>query len=207
MADDKPASILTDAQRDFFESGGETDNAAHDRALRSRIRGRLRAGLDDLRLLLNTEAERKSDEPSEVTKVLADVDAGRVWPLSALLFLWASEHPMFTDRDDLADTLSKPGETSSTHEQMDRITTSFDSQIESGVSAALEFGDHDHVPEDVTNELTVTLGEPVDEMTDEDLAELPRRTLDLLFRRGDLDNQEYARVMGVKLDREDGAEE
>jgi len=201
--DDTPASILTSRQREFLR--GETDLGNRGkRAARARIRSRLRASFDDLRLLLSPDA---SQDEVDVAKVVADIDSGRAWPLAALLFKWSIEHPMFTDRDDLADTLSKPGETSSTHEQMDRITTSFDSQIESGVSAALEFGDLDHVPEDVTNELTVTLGEPVDEMTDEDLAELPRRTLDLLFRRGDLDNQEYARVMGVKLDREDGAEE
>jgi len=201
--DDASASILTERQRDLLR--GESDLSKRgERAARARIRERLQAAFEDLRLILNTDLDGCR---GDVKQALAETDAVGMWPLPALLFLWAGEHPMFTDRDDLADTLSTPDETGSISAQMDRITTAFDSQIESGVSAALGLGEHNHVPEEVTNELTVTLGEPVADRTDKELADLPRRTLDLLFRRGDLDNQEYARVMGMKLDREDDSEE
>lgn len=46
--------MLTGAQREFLRNEGETDNAAHDRALRSRIRKRIRAGLGDMALLAET---------------------------------------------------------------------------------------------------------------------------------------------------------
>jgi hypothetical protein len=67
------------------------------------------------------------------------------------------------------------------------------------VEAALEAVDIGHIPEEINNELTVSLSPPVADMTDADLAELPRGTLDSLFRDGDLDRDRYARVVELKL--------
>jgi hypothetical protein len=154
-------------------------------------------------LLLNAEAEREVNNSSDLGKVLADLDAGRVWPLPALLFMWSLEHPQLSGVDDMADVLTSGDESTTLEAQMDRFTDSFDTQVESGVRAVLEFSDFEQVPKEVSNELTVSLGGPVSDMTDDDLAQLPRRTLDSLFRRGDLDNSEYARVMQLKLKSEE----
>jgi len=200
MADNEPpAALLTDSQRDLLR--GESDLTARgERAARSRIRDRFRATFEDLRLLFGSGApEQKVD----IKKVLEDVDAGRVWPLPALLFMWAREHPMLIDAGDFEDAVSLVDTDISPETRTERITASFDSQVEAGVRAALELSDFDHVPEDVENELTVSLGKPIDEMTEAELANLPRRTLDLLFRKGDLDDAEYARVMRLKLDSEE----
>jgi hypothetical protein len=200
--DNTTAAVLTGRQREFLRGNADLGDRGK-RAARARIRERLQAAFDDLRLILNSDVDGWQDD---VEEVVADVDAGCVWPLPALLFLWTLEHPMFTDREDFAEIMSNPGATVSTSEHMERATTSFDSQVVTGVQAALEFSDLDRVPGDVDNELTVPLGPPVSEMTDEELAELPRSRLDFLFRRGDLGHERYAQVMEIKLDREDSDE-
>ena len=121
------------------------------------------------------------------------------WPLATLLFFWAIKNPQILDGDDLRDFLTPEVEPSTQHE-IDRIAASFDRQVETGVRSAFERGDWDRVPEEVDNNLDISLGKPVSELSKEELASQPRRVLDLIFRRGDLDNQEYAEIMKLRLD-------
>ncbi|WP_251341970.1 hypothetical protein [Haloplanus halophilus] len=195
---DRPTAILTDRQRTFLRGEGDLGERG-ERAARARIRDRLDAAFDDLRLILNTDVEAFEDD---VEQVLTDIDAGRMWALPALLFLWAVEHPTFSDRDDMVGVLSSPGEDWPIEDRIEWITESFDSQVERGVTAALEDLEFDQVPEEVDNELTVGLGRSVSEMTPAELAELSRETIDFLFRRDDLDNELYAEVMALKLGRD-----
>lgn len=197
-------SILTQTQREFLRLEADQRKEEYSKQQRhyhrTSITERLDRVFDDLELLLEAGAE---GEALDLGTVLGDTDAGRVWPLTALLFEWATHHPTLVDVDDFTDAVSTPGEDVSRQTEINRVTASFDRAIETGVRAALEFGDDDRVPEDVSNELSISVGASVSEMDQEELASLPRRTLDLLFRRGDLDHEEYAAVMERKLEREE----
>lgn len=200
MTDSNDTGLLTQSQREFLQTDDPDMTERGKRAAKSRIRSRLRAAFDDLHLLLG-DGEVK--QQIDLEEVLADMHGKDVWPLATLLFLWSVEHPRITDRDDMTERLSSGGESTDLESQMDRITASFDHTMETGVRAAFEFGSLDHVPEEITNDLTVLLGEPVSERSDEELAQMSGRTIDMLFRRGDLDNSEYARIMDLKLKSDD----
>ncbi|MBV0900180.1 hypothetical protein [Haloarcula salina] len=195
MADSDETGLLTQNQREFLRTTDPDMSDRGVRAAKSRIRKRIQVAFDDLRLLFGTE---ETEQKLDLDKVLGDIDPGRVWPLSAILFMWSVHHPTLLNRN-LDQGMSTPDKGLSTHEQVDRVTASFDSQVERGVRTALESVETDRIPEEVNNDLTISLGGSVADMSDEELAELSRRSLDLLFRRGDLDNAEYARIMKRKL--------
>ena len=123
----------------------------------------------------------------------------RPWPFAALLFLWAKHNPTLVDAEDLTDVFLKLNTDVSPQTAMDRRTASFDRQVETGVRTAIELGDPGEAIARVENTLDVSVGKDVSELSTEELAELPRRDLDMLFQRGDLDNQQYATIMEQKL--------
>lgn len=198
-SDDPPASVLTNAQREYLQ-GEKEYRPSVERDVRNRIRTRVRTAFDDLRLLLEAGAAEEDEPPIDLSKVLADVRSGDVWPLPALLFMWATEHPM--NLDTVAEMLSGEDPGGSPQGEVDQITTTFDRRVEAGVTAAFEFGVIDSVPLDVENELRVDVGPPVADATEDELASLPRDTLDRLFRERDLDREEYVRAIEIKLGRE-----
>jgi len=208
---DRPASLLTNTQRDYLR-GEEKENKSHERALRSRLRRRVRAGFQDLKLLLDAEANDRID----LTELLADggrpdnigetqskddnADADTPpWILAALLFMWTEENPRYTDAQEFIDAVNQPDSTPSSQTMMDRRTASFDAQVEKGVRAALELSNSSQAVTNTENTLSVSVGPPVEEMTEEEIADLPRHEVDILFQRGDIGDQLYAQIMKEKL--------
>ncbi|QLG49109.2 hypothetical protein [Natrinema halophilum] len=169
---------------------------------RNAIRERARNGLLDLKVLVEYLDENELEEIFKRDEDSDGEEAPPAWPLAAMLYLWAQKRPMFTNETDVREFLSSPDKEYSSEEHLARVTKSFNNQVEKGVSTAIEFRGDDRVPEEVTNELVVSLGDSTGDMTDEELATLPRRMLDLLFRRGDLNNEEYAKIMQLKLESE-----
>jgi hypothetical protein len=129
-----------------------------------------------------------------------DADANTPpWILAALLFMWTDGKPMYTDADDLYEAISNPNATDSSQTIMNRRTTSFNTQVERGVRAVLELSDSSLAISNTENTLTVSVGPPVKEMSDEEIADLPRQEVDILFKRGDIDDQLYTQIMKEKL--------
>lgn len=205
MADDNlPGALLTPSQREYLR-GGEPLNDAAERMAKGRIRDRLQITFDDLRLLLEAAEEGETVDTDDLDSVLADVPLEGVWPLSALLFLWARQHP--TSLDSLGNFLTTGRMGGTLQAELDLVADSFNSRAEEGVRRALEICGSDHVQRGLRNELTVIREEGAAEMTDEELASLPRRTIDGLFERGDINSDRYARVMGLRFGRDDLSEE
>jgi hypothetical protein len=200
MSGSNDTGILTETQRDFLKGDGGDMTDRGERAAKTRIRERFRNSFDDLRLLFNHERRETAVGGIGLRGVLNEVEGGRMWPLAALLFIWAREHPTLTDFDNAVDALSSPESGGSPSTQMDRTTASFNTQVESGVHAALELEDLERVPTEVHNDLTVSLSRSVSDMSDEELAALPHETAFLLFKQGALDNSEYARIVQLKGD-------
>jgi len=150
MSDPTDTGLLTQDQREFLQNPNPEMTDRGIRAARERIRNRLQVAFDDLRLLLNPE---KTEQEINLQKVLAGVDSERVWPLSALLFMWAIEHPTFLDWEDMTDVLGNPDKDVDLGVQMDRTAASFNGQAERGVRTALGFSDLHQVPEVVENDL------------------------------------------------------
>jgi hypothetical protein len=200
MSGSNDTGILTETQRDFLKGNGGDMTDRGERAAKTRIRERFRNSFDDLRLLFNHERRETAVGDIGLRGVLNDIEGGYMWPLAALLFIWAREHPTLPDLDDAVAALSSPEGGGSPSVQMDRTTTSFNTQVESGVHAALELEDLERVPTEVHNDLTVSLSSSVSDMSDEELAALPHETAFLLFKKGSLDNSEYARIVQLKAD-------
>lgn len=207
VSDDQPdwdAALLTEAQREYLK-GNKEYRPSVERDVRKRIRDRLRATLVvDLRLLLDGGVK---DGRINHDQILSEIDLGQAWPLATLLFLWASYHPTFTDREDFEESLRDTETDPSPQIMTTRTAKSFDRAVESGVEVALEYDDTEYVPLEIENDLTVSLGESVSDMSEEEIADLPRRTVDRLFRDGDLDMEQYACVMERKLGRVRSEEE
>lgn len=210
----RPPSLLTDAQREFLQT--EVPESDYERSQRSKIQRRVQAGLNDLKLVIEAVGEGRLD----VSDIMED---GRfnarslrqktdrevsgeypppAWPLAALLFAWSVDNPMFLDGEDMEGFLSNPDPNPSPQIQMDRIAKSLSHQVEKGVIAALETYESDLVVERVENELTIDLGESVESMDEEEIANLPRESIDILFKKGEIGDNEYANIMRRRFEPE-----
>jgi hypothetical protein len=182
MADDRPASVLTDAQRAYLR--GEKDyRPAVERDLQSRLRKRVRAAVEDLALLVETDREQ-----FDVVDALSGDEQPPMWALPALLFLWTDQN-----RITAASELSDP-DSPNPREEMHLRADAFDQQVNKGVLSALEFHPPDHAVTEMQNSLTVDIGPPVDDITPEELVEFNSEFVDTLWRSGEIDDETYLSV-------------
>lgn len=188
MGDDTTAAILTGEQRNFVTGDRDDLSDAAARAYRSRIRRRIAAAVEDMKILVENSDEGRID----LTQPL-DEDSP-MWALPALLFLWADDNKVPTVLD------TRPEE-ETPQEKMDRRTQRFGLEAERGVEAALEFDSPGRLINGVESETSVDVGPELDAAEDRDIAALPRRYIDQLFRAGELDKERYAEVIEERFDR------
>jgi hypothetical protein len=198
--DQETGSILTPTQRDYLR--GEKDDEfsdAQDRMTRGRIRDRLRLAFDDLCLVLNRGVDKNY---LDVNSVLSEINDEDVWPLAAMLFIWANQNPADVNGSDIGETMLHPAGEGPLPPTVYQTQNSFNYQVREGVAAAFEVVRDDQPGIKVTNELSVSVGKSVSDMGADEIAEYPRRMIDHLFRSGTLSRDEYAYVMDKKLGEE-----
>lgn len=181
--DDPPAAVLTPTQREYLR-GERSPDEASERAMQSRIRKRIRAGLSDFSLLVRTYPDE------ELRKIYSD-DENRVEPLEWLVgFLYFAQpesgmiaEDVFEDRD--ATT-------------RDRRAAWLESTVKRGVKKAIEH--REGIEADVDVSITVDRGEDLESLAEGDLSQLSRDQLDTLLQTRAISGEEYAEANKKRLE-------
>lgn len=172
---DPPASVLTPSQRDYL--AGERDPApAAERAIRSRIRNRLRASVFDYSNIFHNLSFEDIDaaftEPDELQPSVKLHHASAIGDIVALLFLVERE-------SEFSESAPYPG-------------WRMEDLVEGGVSRALNRLGESYESVDVS--VTIERGEPLEELAEQELTELSHDQLRQLLFSGEITNDEFAQA-------------
>lgn len=185
--DDATAAVLTTTQRQYFLGEREIEGSG-ERALRRRIRKRIRAALWDLLLLSRTYPTK------ELEKVQTD-DEGNIGPQHALagfLYLLQPEDDVIIeDIDEEVDPSPR-----------DRRAAWTEINTSRGIKRAIEY--REDVDADVDVSIELERKESLDELAEGDLSQLSRDQLDTLLVADKITHEEYAAANELILNRRFG---
>lgn len=189
--DERTAAVLTPAQREYFFGEREPEDA-NLRAMKSRIRRRLRAACWDYSLLLRAYPDSEMEKFRTMPAPLEDDDEDRLPPVPALAgFLYASQ----PDDGAIIEDVFDDGDPSA----RDRRAAWMETDVERGIAEAIHH--REGIDADVEVSITVDRGESLESIAEGDLSQLPREQLDALLYTGTIDSEEYVDAVKQSLER------
>lgn len=179
---DRPSALLTPAQRQFLDEDYGGENSAHDRAMLSRIRKRIRASIPDISLIVDTF------DKAEFKKTFED-DVPIASDLVALAVLAEEHSPEYGTGVSGREPPDEPEATivAGTRKAFEKL------------GMGLE-----------TIEVIIEAGKPLDELAGEELANLSDDELGQLFSSGRITRKQMSDALLEKdvqgLEGDNGAE-
>lgn len=187
--DDPPASVLTGAQREYLFGKRELEGGS-ERAVKRRIRQRVRVALWDLSLLArvypNEEIEKIRPNTGESTH-----------PTEALASMLYRLQP---ENGAIAEDVHKDEDPTG----RDRRAAWVEGDVSRGIEKVIK--QREGVDAEVETTITVERGESLEALAERDLAELSRDELDTLLYTGTITREEYAEANERRLNRQFGGD-
>ena len=172
MSDEEISALLTPGQRDYLR--GESDiepGSANERAVRNRIRNRLRQSISDL-AIINEHLEPRDLEQAFDLIDLIDFSV----PISLLLDIYSRVK---------LDQVDENRGTVPSDEAIDGFEA-----IYAGALRDL-YIKRGYAVEEISVDIDVELGENIDEVAETELSQLPNRQIIQLFEAGEIDRYEF----------------
>lgn len=181
MSDEELSALLTPGQRDYLQ--GESDiepSSANERAVRNRIRNRLRQSISDLSII------NEHLEPRDLEQAFDLVD---LMEFSAPIALLLDIH----SRVKLDQVDESKGAVPN-----DEAIDGFEA-IYAGALRDL-YIKRGHAVEEISVDIGVKLGDDFDEIDETELSQLPNRQIIQLFEAGEIDRYEFITALESEED-------